>query len=344
MCSVPLIKQQIENLLKFLEPFLGFANCHMVDFFTNSCYKNFVPSDIQREINEIGEANLVNLLFRDELDGAPSLKTFSENSVKFTLKNTEVCLGVDTLITALQDWGCDNFDKFKLEMFMTAKKSHEVEVLSAVAASISEVSKTSHVVDLGDGKGYLSSMLALHNKIAVLGVDASNINTCGAIKRVNKLSKVWNNIPNAPHKSYPKKNQNSETMNVNLYKQVTQFVDEDFDLESLIVENFETTPLPLQLGLVGLHTCGNLAPNSLKIFVKNNDVKTVCNVGCCYHLITERFDESNDCDRDIGFPMSDFLTKKRLSIGRSARMIANQSVERILQSKEIPNITIFYRA
>ncbi|XP_044257850.1 methyltransferase-like protein 25 [Tribolium madens] len=329
-----LVRQTIESLLTFLEPLLGFANCHMVDFYTQNSYRNFIPLDIQKEIEQIGEENTIIRIFQNEFDSTPHLKQFVENSTKFTLKNCQVCLNLDSFTEKLQSWGCDTLDKFKLEIFMNAKKSHEVEILSAVAAALFRASEASHVVDLGDGKGYLSSMLALQHHIPVVGIDASNTNTCGAIKRATKLSKVWNGIPMAPHKSLPKKSENFSSPNVELYKQVTQFVDEKFDLLGLVKDIF---PNVSHLGLVGLHTCGDLAANSLKIFSKNEAIKSVCNVGCCYHLLNEECEES-------GFPLSQSLRDRKFVLGRSARMIANQSVERVLQEGELPNITIFYRA
>ena len=41
--------------------------------------------------------------------------------------------------------------------------------------------------------------------------------------------------------------------------------------------------------LTGLHTCGNLASTSLDLFVHSPDLKAICTVGCCYHLLTEEF-------------------------------------------------------
>lgn len=42
--------------------------------------------------------------------------------------------------------------------------------------------------------------------------------------------------------------------------------------------------------MVGLHTCGDLAPNTLRIFTSMSEVKGVCSVGCCYHLLCEEFE------------------------------------------------------
>ena len=46
--------------------------------------------------------------------------------------------------------------------------------------------------------------------------------------------------------------------------------------------------------LTGLHTCGDLASSTLELFVANSDVKSVCSVGCCYHLLTEGFLQETD--------------------------------------------------
>ena len=43
--------------------------------------------------------------------------------------------------------------------------------------------------------------------------------------------------------------------------------------------------------LTGLHTCGDLASSMLELFVTNRDIKSLCSVGCCYHLLSEEFDE-----------------------------------------------------
>lgn len=42
--------------------------------------------------------------------------------------------------------------------------------------------------------------------------------------------------------------------------------------------------------VVGLHTCGNLAPSTLRMFAAKAELAAVCSVGCCYHLLSEEFD------------------------------------------------------
>lgn len=53
------------------------------------------------------------------------------------------------------------------------------------------------------------------------------------------------------------------------------------------------------LGLVGLHTCGNLASSSLRLFLSNPMVEFLCNVGCCYQLIEEKFSKNPFIQKEI---------------------------------------------
>ena len=44
--------------------------------------------------------------------------------------------------------------------------------------------------------------------------------------------------------------------------------------------------------LVGLHTCGSLACNILRMFVESETATAVCVVGCCYQWMEEEFLQS----------------------------------------------------
>lgn len=105
--------------------------------------------------------------------------------------------------------------------------------------------------------------------------------------------------------------------------------------------------------MVGLHTCGDLAPSMLRIFTANPSMHNLCNVGCCYHHLTEEFARSDEWDREhpgikmgssFGFPMSRYLRDKKVELGRGVRMAACMAAERIA-SEESPNVRgLFYRA
>lgn len=92
--------------------------------------------------------------------------------------------------------------------------------------------------------------------------------------------------------------------------------------------------------LTGLHVCGDLASTCVRLFLQNQDIVSLCTVGCCYNLLTEAFIEEKDVRSSsdqptFGFPLSSFLNKKHFSLGRNARMIACQSLDRICQEKRV---------
>lgn len=321
--------QQIEQTWQHLNLHLSLANAHMVDYFSKEAFITHIPRDIQQEVNKYGYCNTIEAIFEQQTEQLPNLTTFIKKSQSLTLKNTKFCLSFEQFKQKLEEMGSDEMTKLKLEIFMKPKKSHEVEVLSGAISAIHKLVKTTHLVDIGDGKGYLSSMLALNYKIPVLGVDASPVNTEGAVIRANKLSKVWNSVVS---------NVKTQETSVDLYKQVTKFVNDQVDFKELITHIF--LQHPQKIGVIGLHTCGNLAADCLKIFTANEDIKSIINVSCCYHHLSDlSVDKQNE-----RFPMSQYLKEQNCIVERGARMISAQSIERILHLRERPSKTIFYRA
>ena len=84
---------------------------------------------------------------------------------------------------------------------------------------------------------------------------------------------------------------------------VTRFVDQSFvangDLTRLFDE-LESSSDKVNttcngMFIVGLHTCGDLAPTALRIFENEPSVKLICIVGCCYHLVTQEIGGEEKC-------------------------------------------------
>lgn len=72
---------------------------------------------------------------------------------------------------------------------MNSKKSHEVQSMSEVVAGLAQRCGVEQVVDVGSGKGYLSSFLSLQYGLRVYGIDSSTTNTHGAQERNRKLKR-----------------------------------------------------------------------------------------------------------------------------------------------------------
>ncbi len=100
-----------------------------------------------------------------------------------------------------------------------------------------------------------------------------------------------------------------------------------------------------QFILVGLHTCGNLAPTILRLFSQSSMIVGVASVGCCYMKLTTDGNplrrclsappphpsSSNDTlGHTPGYPMSTFMESEcPLLLSYEARELACHAIEAI---------------
>lgn len=185
---------------------------------------------------------------------------------------------------------------------------------------------------------------------------------------VGKKMNRWKNQRERRAQNESNGPKSTPTINEN-YKNATYFITPQTNFTKLFNDHFETQGSP-GLCLTGLHTCGDLAPSCLRIYTENEQITAVCNIGCCYHLLTEQFHNfiyekipreksPNSKRRQIckslenlsiivkevyGFPMSKYLTGQKIELGRNARMAACQSLYRTIDRQERPNDHLFYRA
>lgn len=192
---------RLEEIIKYLKPLLPLANCHMVNFITNGMWEIYVPDAIKKEVSSV-KLEVFNTIFvhyakgismdeiKGELENIPNFANFLESARNMSLRGISsqgIVVSLSDLQAKLAAWGYEYQESLHLEQFMTLKKVHEVEIMSQMVAALACISRASHVVDVGGGKGYLSSLLALHYGLRVLGVDSSHVNTHGAAKRTQKL-------------------------------------------------------------------------------------------------------------------------------------------------------------
>lgn len=123
-----------------------------------------------------------------------------------------------------------------------------------------------------------------------------------------------------------------------LCKLATTYVSENTDLVQLIKNHFQEDEVG-NIMLVGLHTCGNLAPSSLRLFSNDpENIRCMINVGCCYNLLTEEYEsapswlEEELNNSGYGFPMSSYLKNLKFCLGRNARMLAAQPPDKMLNT------------
>jgi hypothetical protein len=257
----------------------------------------------------------------------------------------------------------DHFDKI-----MPAKKTHEVRSMFRLVTAGARAAGCSAVLDLGSGKGYLSHALAALAGLPVLAVDGRAGNKLGAELREGNLAARWGGLTaRAEQRSEgrpvgnrrrrrlarraaegeeggqrPAKEEGTAVVNL------TQMVEAGSDCSGLVTEHLG--PAHERFGLVGLHTCGDLAATSLRALVASHGAAFLCNVGCCYHHLTERFyshpflPEQKARGPEAGFPLSAALASRGAWLGRSARMLASQPLSRLAAAPALPTSSLLWRA
>ncbi|XP_010608428.1 methyltransferase-like protein 25 isoform X1 [Fukomys damarensis] len=468
--DLPTLRAKLQGLLRFLREALSISNAHTVDFYTESVWAGLVdlspetvlaalrtlaaPAEAQaqfyeaRPLVEQGKGSGItdfSKIFCETSQRLVNVEAFALAAKHYSVQHLGICTPLEQLLKALQGNKKQRTgENLKPNEFMNMKKSHEVQAMSDLIFSIADYYGIKQVIDLGSGKGYLSSFLSLKYGLTVYGIDSSNTNTHGAQERNRKLKKHWKlyhtkskvdvnglalkmtkerkmqnetkykadteQVYNSPAKqekmstsdflpdfsgsvisdiriqmenlhtqSYEEENlcflnafslidflpidaikpissshisnremseankgrrkMPSQSSESNVYSPLTSFITADSDLRDIIKDLEDCL-------MVGLHTCGDLAPNTLRIFTSKSEIKGVCSVGCCYHLLSEEFEEENkDCTEEKwGFPMCQYLKEERWCCGQNARMSACLSLDRVAVGQGLPTESLFYRA
>ncbi|XP_064487777.1 probable methyltransferase-like protein 25 isoform X2 [Ornithodoros turicata] len=326
----------LSELAEFLTSHAQFLNAHMVAFLTASHWDVHVPKGVAEDLVQLPEECLRFLGTKGFFElpyvkegMAPSLTKLIRELGSNTLQSLKVSTTVEKV---LSDW-VNTTDTSPPDLWMSKKKSHEVSVMSHFVAELSHRHNISHVVDIGSGKGYLSTNLSCLHQLNVVGIECEGLNNHNAEERKKKMMRHAKNV-----------------VKDGVYKEDAKFcaltarIDHKFELNEALTQCFKQKVSDVLL--CGLHTCGDLASSALRLFVQCSGVKCLCLVGCCYNLITEENEATqNDCvTQKFGFPLSTYLRNSQCYLGRNARMLASQSIERQHENNTNFPETLFYRA
>lgn len=209
---------------------------------------------------------------------------------------------------------------------MTAKKAHEVERLADLIYRVAIGHGCPNILDLGCGQGYLMQALSFYYKLNVLGVDSSELQTKGCAKRAGQVQVYARNFLHR-HPSIEPSSLDLTPVFVTMVCPVdtnitmaelsrrasaqVSAMPPATDPSAAPVRPKKNDPVPFKnpvihpllsddgVILVGLHTCGDLAPTTLRLFHESPTVKAMVNVGCCYNLLTI----SDQCEHASASPV-----------------------------------------
>ncbi|XP_035002914.2 methyltransferase-like protein 25 isoform X1 [Hippoglossus stenolepis] len=452
------IQQRIHGVTRFLSVTLSIADAHTVDFYTRDVWTRFVavtPEEVLSAVSSCGgqqgepepkakDPPRTTFGFCCETNRLVDIHELLRAARAHSLPGLGVCWSREELLQGLRGTGSeggaetgssDEGAELETDEFMNSKKSHEVQAMSEVVARLAQHCGVKQVIDVGSGKGYLSSFLSLRYGLRVYGIDSSSSNTHGAQERNRKLKKfsrvyqkhskaarargeaahspqeeleverkpgaigdrgvlcgaaggivsqeeekvstvlsdvsptinpgtdelflsslsvdvIETTSPRIPpsrlseeererrkRDNLERKAQNRGESAATVFSPLTSYVTAETELRELIDELEDAV-------VVGLHTCGDLAPSTLRMFVAKPELAAVCSVGCCYHLLSEEFDPAaQECLHSVcGFPLSRYLRSQSCFCGRNARMSACLALERVSLGQGIQMESLFYRA
>ncbi|KAK5668844.1 hypothetical protein QVD99_004626 [Batrachochytrium dendrobatidis] len=338
------VNEYTQSLCAFINDYSWILNCHVVDIFVDNVWTTQFPEGWHAlaDPSICSRMDLLALASRRILPNrnqqlAPwpnTLKEFVERSKKVALpRNPDDEWVVETLSKA------PKLDK-RLTYGMNPKKLIEVQALSALINNLAESNTITRILDIGAGQGYLDAALVYGYGHTVIGVDDDMVQTCGAKFKAGRTAKRVG-VNKAIHRDSVDQNSRELPKAFGQLFHVNRRVEptETFQtvLNSLVVANttlhHERLAPPVETidretdatwMLIGLHTCGDLAPSTLRQFI-NGTAKVLCNVGCCYNHITETYTSDNVPLNCTGFPLSKHIRSTHLQLGFSARMTACQA-------------------
>ena len=317
--EIEAIQTSLSKMIGLLESRMEICDTCMVDFITLNLF-GLLPQPLQEELYTLETDSLVLLpaLLHDEV----SLTKFShcpELMSTVTLLRESRMEAMDLVSESEPGGGAGLTSLTNWDKIMSAKKTHEVDQMSGYLSRLVSQHNISSLVDLGSGKAYLSQVLSSLHNIPVLAVDGRDTNTRGADLRSSNLQSKWAGLTqraseraagDTPSNRRTRNKVGGDRSSPGLADRsteqarlvtITRFVERGEDISPLVQDQLGGESE--RIGIVGLHTCGDLASSSLVTFLHTEKAKLLCNVGCCYNHLSSQ-----------GFPLSQFLATKQFKV------------------------------
>ena len=278
------------------------------------------------------DTELILLQYNNDINKILQLKSFQENInninqltsennlfIKYCLQYEKI-LESDLIINKeeeneeiIEGHFSQNIPKSKI---FKNKKEHEIKRLSEFINKTIK-NDTEVLFEFGCGKSYLTdALLSTDNKnLIYIGVDMNK----NLIDKAKKTFEKYKNV-----------------YLINNFIDFEQFNDfYEKNLKNILIEN---NKLNKNIFLFGLHNCGNLTSNTLKIFLQNSYFKSIAIIGCCLNLLNEYinpetkeskefkdfynsigYDKNNkfldnslifDLNNKVGYPLSNYIKNK----------------------------------
>ena len=331
-----LLSDQFISLYKNIQEIFSI---NLNDAFKKNNYNKILTNKLLKD------TEIILALYNNDINKILNLKSFPQNGlnnvqlsdnlfIKYTLEYENLI--ANNLIINNENENIDghfilNIDRNKI---YKAKKEHEVKKLSEFIKNTQTLPYSQILFEIGCGKSYLTDALlsTKDNNFFYIGVDMKKI-------VIEKSKQKYKN------------NKNVYLLNSFInFDNFNEFYENQ--LKPILLENNQ---LNKNIFLFGLHSCGNLTSNTLKIFINNSFFKSIAIVGCCLALLNEYINpetksskefinyyncigynkkkgkfldnsliyELNNNENNIGYPLSKYIqNKSNFFFGKDVRNAA----------------------
>ena len=292
--------ERVDSIIGFLEPLRAFLDLKPRHYLTGSAFES-LPSHIQKELQDMSPEEIRTLSWMQER---------AETDRK----------GLDAIRTATRRWAARCMpppqeplaEPIRLSkaaaVGMTPKKRHETEMLAPLVAQAAGLASPEPmaILDVGCGHGYLTMACGLLCGLPMVGVEGKYLLSD---KRVINRCQVMLKESTHPQPRQP------------------VFAKVAFDSKTTIREQVEIGTNS-SIGLVGLHACGQLSVDMIRMFSQDPKASMLTLVSCCYG----RFGALGNA---MEFPMSRCCRERGLRLSEAALRTASESLaERQQESVE----------
>lgn len=156
---------------------------------------------------------------------------------------------------------------------VASKKQFEIEIMSDLIGKICQEHNCHLVLDIGSGLGYLDQLLHHRFNLRCIGIDSRPKHTNAANDRIKNdscMNSMYHTTFEVTH---------SEKCIEELKSILNKKTDWSCGCDSADKLSSDS------LVMVGLHSCGNLTQNMMKLFCQMDEIKAFVCVGCCYNKI-----------------------------------------------------------
>ena len=302
--TVDTVRHRVADCLRLLEYYEWLINSFVLDYFQDSHWSR-LPSSWQAVLGRTSPSQLADWLQPGSVLTTREPWPLSLLALKQTLSNLALerrpvsdlsCAAASlSLPVAGSAWqfepellsasaGQHQSLKHVFRKHVKPKKQYEMCRLAKLISSVADSEEVEKVLDIGSGVGHLSRYLCYNNNLIVACVDGNDNLTVSARKFDEELEKTVEKM---------KARSGQEDLKLPPAPvHVTAHIAPDMDLASfhqLLRNNFKMKEESLQYGLVGLHTCGDLGPVIIKMFVQDSSSRMLTSLGCCYMKIKQHF-------------------------------------------------------